>query len=343
MDASSVNTPAVAGPSARPFAAGRLLGGSSVPTAVLVPAAVLLWAAAAAITLLVPDSRSYAYTAQLGIITAAVAGLIVVWEVAGLVVAPLGAVLRRVAPWLIVLGLVAAVFQLATAKFQWLPLPYFAAPQAILGVYPDDGSLLLESLGYSVRLLAIGFAIGTLVGFSSGLAMGWSRRVNYWLNPIVRVIGPVPATAWLPLAFVLLPTNFVASIFMIGLATWFPVTMLTWSGVVGVNRAYYDVARTLGARNSFLIWKVAVPAAMPSVFVGLFMGLGASFVTLLVAELLGVKAGLGWYIQWALGWEEYKRVWAALLIMIVLFSGLISLLFRVRNWALSWQKGLIQW
>jgi NitT/TauT family transport system permease protein len=135
----------------------------------------------------------------------------------------------------------------------------------------------------------------------------------------------------------------IASVFMIALATWFPVAMLTWSGVAGVHRAYYDVARTLGAHERFMIWKVAVPAALPSVFVGLFMGLGGSFVTLVVAEELGVKAGLGWYLQWALGWGEWKRAWAGLLVMIVLFSGLITVLFRLRNWALSWQKGLVRW
>jgi NitT/TauT family transport system permease protein len=300
------------------------------------------------VTLVLPDKPPtvftvYEYTTQLGAATAVVAALIVLAGVVGAGVPVVGARLARAAPWLIVLGLAAGAFEMATAKYAWMPLPYFTAPQAILGVFKDDGSLLLECIGYSLRLLAIGFAIGAAAGFLSGLAMGWSRWMNYWLYPIVRTIGPVPSTAWLPVAFVLLPTNTVASLFLLALATWFPVALLTWSGVAGVHRSYYDVARTLGARNGFMIWKVAVPAALPSVFVGLFMGLGSSFVTLLVAEQLGVKAGLGWYIQWALGWGEWKKAWAALLIMVVLFSGLIGVLFRIRNRALSWQKELIRW
>ncbi|MFX8453513.1 ABC transporter permease subunit, partial [Acinetobacter baumannii] len=83
--------------------------------------------------------------------------------------------------------------------------------------------------------------------------------------------------------------------------TGFPVAILTWSGIAAVPSSYYDVARTLGAGERFLILKVAVPAAMPSVFVGLFMGMGASFAVLVVAEMMGVKAGLGWYLQWAQG------------------------------------------
>ena len=82
---------------------------------------------------------------------------------------------------------------------------------------------------------------------------------------------------------------------------------------------------------------------MPHVFVGLFMGLGTSFAVLIVAEMLGVKAGLGWYLQWAQGWAAYANMYAALLIMAFLCSGLITLLFRLRDRLLSWQKGLVRW
>ncbi len=99
--------------------------------------------------------------------------------------------------------------------------------------------------------------------------------------------------AWIPIAFFVFPGSHSASTFLIALATFFPVAVLTWSGVASVSEAYYDVARTMGAKPWFLVRRVAVPAAMPSVFVGLFMGLGASFSVLVVAEMLGVKAGLG--------------------------------------------------
>ena len=82
---------------------------------------------------------------------------------------------------------------------------------------------------------------------------------------------------------------------------------------------------------------------MPHVFVGLFMGLGTSFAVLVVAEMLGVKAGLGWYLQWAQGWAAYANMYAALLIIALFCSGLITVLFRLRDRLLSWQKGLVRW
>jgi NitT/TauT family transport system permease protein len=192
-------------------------------------------------------------------------------------------------------------------------------------------------------LLAPAYVIGAAIGFLTGVAVGWSRAVGYWVHPVLRLIGPLPAVAWLPLAFFAFPSSGSASTFLIALATFFPVAVLTWSGVAGVGGAYYDIARTMGASPWFLIRKVAVPAAMPSVFVGLFMGLGASFSVLVVAEMLGVKAGLGWYMQWAQGWPAYANMYAALLVMALMCSALITLLFRVRDWLLSWQKGLVRW
>jgi NitT/TauT family transport system permease protein len=242
-----------------------------------------------------------------------------------------------------VLAIWLTAWEIVTAKLDLLPLPFFPSPQAFVEVYTDDWRRLGESLLASLLLLFRGFAIGAAVGFVAGVALGWSKRAGYWIHPLMRLVGPLPATAWLPLAFFIFPTSAAASTFLIALATAFPLTVLTWSGVAGVQSAYYDVARTLGAKSRFLVLRVAIPAALPHVFVGLFMGLGSSFAVLVVAEMLGVKSGLGWYLQWAQGWAAYANMYGALLVMALMCSALITLLFRVRDRLLAWQKGLVQW
>ena len=251
--------------------------------------------------------------------------------------------LHRLAPWMLALALLLGAWETITAKLGLLPMPFFPPPQALLEVVIDDRVRLAEGVLASLRLLAAGYFLGAALGFVVGVAMGWSRAVGYWIHPILRLVGPLPATAWLPVAFFAFPSSYSASTFLIALATGFPVAVLTWSGVASVSKAYYDIARTLGANQGFLILKVTVPAAMPHVFVGLFMGLGNSFAVLVVAEMLGVKAGLGWYLQWAQGWAAYANMYAALLIMALIFSGLITLLFRLRDRLLAWQKGLVRW
>ncbi|MGI4876781.1 MAG: ABC transporter permease [Janthinobacterium lividum] len=250
---------------------------------------------------------------------------------------------RRLGPWFVALAAIVAVWEILTAKTGVLPLPFFPPPQSILEVYTDDSGRLVESIYRSLLLLVPGYLIGAAAGFSTGVAVGWSRSVSYWAHPVLRFLGPLPATAWLPIAFFVFPGTASASTFLIALSTAFPVAVLTASGIGSVGSAFYDVARTLGASKSFLVTKVAIPAALPHVFVGLFMGLSASFAVLIVAEMMGVKAGLGWYLQWAQGWAAYANLYAALIIMALLFSGLISLLFFARDSVLAWQKGIVRW
>ena len=207
----------------------------------------------------------------------------------------------------------------------------------------NDRAVLFDSTWHSLILLLGGYTLGVVVGLVSGICIGWFPHARYWGMPVLKIVGPIPATAWIPLAMVLSPSAMFSAIGLIALAVWFPVTMLTASGLSNTRASYLDVARTLGAGRVYLIFHVAIPAAMPSIFIGLFMGLGASFLTLVVAETVGVKSGLGWYVSWAQGWAEYGKVYAALLIMAAFFSTIMTALFKVRDRVLVWQKGVIKW
>jgi NitT/TauT family transport system permease protein len=339
-----MSSSAIDQPTGAPIAALALRPEQDLRAAIGGLAAAAAWLATALLTAFwadKPDS-DWNYTGNLAVAFGALAVAIAAATVAGHQFAVLRSI-RTIAPWLSVLAVLAGIWEVVTAKLALLPMPFFPPPQAILEVVIDDWVRLGDSVIASLGLLAGGYFIGAAVGFSVGVAIGWSRPIAYWIHPILRFIGPLPATAWLPLAFFVFPSSLSASTFLIALATGFPVTVLTWSGVAGVSSAYYDIARTLGADQRFLVFKVAIPAAMPHVFVGLFMGLGNSFAVLVVAEMLGVKSGLGWYLQWAQGWAAYANMYAALLIMALICSGLITALFRLRDRLLSWQKGLVRW
>lgn len=301
------------------------------------------WLALAGVTLGLPEADDLPETAALGSGAAALGLALLVLAPAAGRLGTLGVRLRHGSPWLAALALALIAWEAVTAKLALLPMPFFPSPQAILEVFLEDWPKLGGSILNSLILLSGGYAIGAATGFVLGVAIGTFRAVGYWAHPVLRFVGPLPATAWLPLAFFVFPSSWSASTFLVALATGFPVTVLTWSGVAGVNKAYFDVARTLGASRGFLILRVAIPAALPHVFVGLFMGLGGSFAVLVVAEMLGVKSGLGWYLQWAQGWAAYANMYAALIVMALMCSSLITLLFRLRDRLLAWQKGLVQW
>jgi len=208
-------------------AARSLIGGLTAAAA---------WLAVAVFIAYWPDrpESDWAYTDDLAVLCGALAIALALAALAGVWFAGLQS-LRQLGPWLVALALFLVAWETVTAKLGLLPLPFFPPPQAILEVVIDDRARLGACIFASFRLLATGYFLGAAVGFVTGVAIGWSRLANYWIHPILRFIGPLPATAWLPLAFFIFPSSYSASIFLIALATGFPVTVLTWSGVAGVN------------------------------------------------------------------------------------------------------------
>ncbi|MDI2091776.1 ABC transporter permease [Commensalibacter oyaizuii] len=295
----------------------------------------IAWLITGALTYLIPNADDFPRTTTFALACVSVAVL-------SALTLPLNKV-RYYGAWILALAVFIGLWEVIQAKFLLLPRPFFGAPQELLDVFITDWLKLLDALVHSMMLLVGGYILGCIIGFSIGVGMGWSLRFGYWAHPILRFLGPLPPVAFLPLLFAVIPSSFIAGELLMAFAAAFPVAILTWSGIAGVNPGYYDVAKTMGAKPLFLIRHVAIPAALPFVFVGMFMALGSCFYMLVVAEMLGVKAGLGFYMQWAQGWAAYPNMYAALFIMAVMCTSFMTLLFKVRNRLLRWQKESIKW
>ena len=138
----------------------------------------LAWAAFGLSCLLWPDLGDWSRTHGLAIAAFVIAGGILVATLGGSLLGRLGVGLQQRAPWLLALGLLLTLWEVATAKFAWLPLPFFPPPQAIVEVYTDDLPKLLDSVFASVKLQLGGYAIGAAAGFLTGVSIGWSRSVG---------------------------------------------------------------------------------------------------------------------------------------------------------------------
>ena len=239
--------------------------------------------------------------------------------------------------------LVINIINLVISKYALLPVMAFPTLDRVFSVFILDKKLLIECITESLKLLVIGFVIGGGLGFITGLLIGFNKKASYWLNPFIKVIGPIPATSWSPLLLSLFTKSYYASVFMVALAVWFPVTLMTSSGIANVKNSYFEVASTLGASKFYKIFKVGVPAAMPSIFLGLFYATCGSFVALISAELFGNSAGIGWYISYTKDTGLYANVYAGLIILALICYLVITLVFRLKDRILVWQKGVSKW
>ena len=235
------------------------------------------------------------------------------------------------------------LLDLVTAKFLVLPQIYFPSIARIINVFFEDKALLLECIQSSFLLLVKGIIIGFILGMTCGIAVGWSKAANYWIYPLIRILGPIPSSTWTPLALVVFPSAQGAAVFLIAFGVWFQITILTCSGIQSVKKAYFEVSSTLGATDIQNLFKIAVPAAAPSIFLGFFNATCSSFVALMAAEMIGCKSGLGWYVNWQKTMLSYPNVYAGLIVVAVFCYILVTIQFKVRDRLLSWQEGIVKW
>ena len=244
---------------------------------------------------------------------------------------------RHSAPFLTAIYILLAAFDWATLKTGILLYPFIPWINDIINAtILDRGQLAICTL-YSLRLLMGGYLSGSFLGLITGVACGYSEKVNYWITPIVKVLGPIPTATWIPLIMLLVRSLTAGSMFIVGLGAWFAVTVATTTGISNVDRDYLEAARTLGASERQLVFRIAIPGAMPNILQGMTQAMSSSCVSLIIAEMMGVKAGLGWYITWAKSWAAYNKMFAAIIIICIVFNVVTRIVGRIRERLLRWQ------
>ncbi len=231
------------------------------------------------------------------------------------------------------------LYDVLTLKTGKLDLPYFPWIDMIFNSMKEDQSFLIESVLSSLKLLFTGYFIGAGLGIITGILAGYFDKVNYWVDPFLKLLGPIPTTTWLPVVMVLAINLFQGAIFIISLGVWFSTTLATITGIHNVDPAYYEAAQTLGATNSELVRKVAIKSASPNIFQGLVAGMSAACNALIVAEMLGVESGLGWYITWKSSWANYSAMYGAIILLAITFILVNSVIKRISTNALKWRTG----
>ena len=204
-----------------------------------------------------------------------------------------------------------------------------------------NGTLVLD---FEVSLLhfAIGLGAALLIGIPIGIAMGWNRRVDVFLDPVIEVFRPIPPLAWIPFAIVWFGLTNVSAGFVIFVGAVFPVLINTYTGFRSVPRIFVEAGKMLGCtRNRDQIRYIAFPSALPSVAAGVRIATGVGWMCLVAAELFGVsKYGLGQKL-----WFFYNLHQMDSVVVYMILLGLTGLAFDMlfRYWIdrqfLKWRTG----
>ena len=246
--------------------------------------------------------------------------------------------LRYRAPLFSALFLFLALYDYLTLKTGTLTQPFVPCMNFIINGFVQDFWMLVECTLNTLKLLFIGYVIGVSLGMVTGITCGYSKKVHYWVDPVIKFLGPIPTSTWIPVIMVIASSLFAGAVFIIALGSWFAVTVASLTGISNVDRDFFDAAKTLGANKKQLVFRVAIPHAMPSILQGCTQAMSSSCVALMIAEMLGVKSGLGWYMTWQTGWASYDKVFAALFVICFIFTVVTKGLEKVKRHVLRWQN-----
>jgi NitT/TauT family transport system permease protein len=223
--------------------------------------------------------------------------------------------------------LILCLWSLAVAQ-RWLTL--IPGPLEVLlaiidfsfGTLNDDaysGTLLTHLTASAGRVLG-GFACATLLAVPLGVLLARYERLSRLVEPTLGVLRPIPVTAWVPLVLIVFGLGSHSAIILIFIGSFFPIFINTLLGVKRVPTRLIEAAQMLGTGERELLYKVVLPAAVPSVFAGMRIALGLAWVVVVVGETVGVPNGLGSVITEA---REVSRT--EIIITGMLFIGLAGL------------------
>jgi ABC-type nitrate/sulfonate/bicarbonate transport system permease component len=189
----------------------------------------------------------------------------------------------------------------------------------------------------SLVALLLGFAIAAIVGIAIGYAMGWWRTVGRTLDPFVAAAFVVPIASLVPLIIIWMGLGLAPTVLVIFLFAVFEILLNAAGGVRNVDRAMIDVARSFGAGQRTLLWRVALPASLPFVFVGLRIGAARALKGMVLAEMLLAATGLGGLIIEYSAAFQMDKVLVVILTIVFMGIALQAAVIAAERWVMRWR------
>ena len=222
-------------------------------------------------------------------------------------------------PYLMLLGFVLLI------GFWWLSveiwkLPRFAGmpgptvvvrewlsrnPEFGLSIYTPEYYLHILT---SLQRVMIAFALATVIGVPLGLILGWSQTAREYIFPVLEMLRPIPALAWVPLAILMFKSSEGPVIFVTFLPALFATALNSMLGVHSIDENYFRAASCLGAKRWQMFWHIVVPGSLPYIFTGLQISIGLAWFSLVAGEMISGEYGLGYVIYTSYTMVSYPTI-----------------------------------
>lgn len=239
--------------------------------------------------------------------------------------------------WIVPVALV-IVWQ-AVSGAGWISATMLPSPLVIARSFVDlvASGELGRHLGISAYRAGMGFLLGGGMGLLLGLSAGIGKVVEKTLDPSLQMLRTVPLLSVIPLFILWFGIGEFSKVLLIGLGAFFPVYVNTFLGIRGTDAKLYEVTRIFQYTKLQQVTKLMIPTALPNILLGVRLSLGVSWLLLVVAEMMGTSAGIGYMIQDARAYSQTEIVFVGIILFAVFGKLSDSAVRLAEKKALRWR------
>lgn len=206
--------------------------------------------------------------------------------------------MKRWEPYFLPLSVLAVGLAAWQYGVVWSHTRIFPSPLSVQRALAElmHKGVLWRYISDSLFRVGIGYSVALACGIPIGIVLGHYPLLTRMVNPVIQVLRPISPLAWIPLSIVWFGIGNSAAVFLIFLASFFPVVLATINGVRNVSDIFLRAGRNFGLTTTSLLIRVILPAALPQILIGLRLSMGVAWLVVVAAEMIAIDSGLGYLI-----------------------------------------------
>jgi NitT/TauT family transport system permease protein len=238
------------------------------------------------------------------------------------------------APWLGIVGVWYAIHYTAIVNPALVPTPHAVAAQLLALA----GQRLPVDIWMSTQRVFLGVSFGIVLAVPVGFMLGWYRNLRGFIDPLINFFRALPPIALIPLVIVYFGVDELAKVVILFYASFFAGVIVMYEGIAQISPIYLRVARTLGATDAEIFFKVIVPLTVPHTLTALRVALGVAWATLVASELIAAQQGLGSLIQNAASFFQLDIIYVGIICIGFIALAMDILLRKLSRRLIAWQE-----
>jgi NitT/TauT family transport system permease protein len=232
-----------------------------------------------------------------------------------------------------------------TSYFQAYSIDHFlASPAQVAQSFVDlylSGELV-RNCYFSFLEFFYGFVLAMVIGVPFGFILATQPKINNYLDPWISCIYATPRVALAPIIVVWFGLGIFPTSVVVFLGAVFPILLNTYTGIKSVRQNLIDVVRAFGGSRTQIFFKVMIPDAIPAIIAGMRLAVGRAVIGVVVGELFGAEAGLGFMVYLYSQRFMPGPVFVGIVVLVVFGIAAFVALEKLQRWISPWYTHQLQ-